>query len=46
MNVTVAATHKKVVMIEAAAKEVPDKVMYEASSRPTRSSSPSWTSST
>ena len=29
MNVTVAATHKKVVMIEAAAKEVPDKVMYE-----------------
>ena len=29
MTVTVAATHKKVVMIEAAAKEVPDKVMYE-----------------
>ncbi len=29
MTVTVAATHKKVVMIEAAAKEVPDDVMYE-----------------
>ena len=29
MNVTVAATHKKVVLIEAAAKVVPDKVMYE-----------------
>ena len=29
MTVTVAATHKKVVMIEAAAKEVPEKVMYE-----------------
>lgn len=29
MTVTVAATHKKVVMIEAAAKEIPDDVMYE-----------------
>ena len=29
MTVTVAATNKKVVMIEAAAKEVPDDVMYE-----------------
>lgn len=29
MTVTVAATHKKVVMIEAAAAEVPDDVMYE-----------------
>jgi polyribonucleotide nucleotidyltransferase len=28
MTVTVAATHKKVVMIEAAAEEVPDDVMY------------------
>ena len=29
MTVTVAATHKKVVMIEAAADQVPDDVMYE-----------------
>ena len=29
MTVTVAATHKKVVMIEAAAKEVPEDIMYE-----------------
>ena len=29
MTVTVAATHKKVVMIEAAADQVPDEVMYE-----------------
>ncbi len=29
MTVTVAATHKKIVMIEAEAKEVPDEVMYE-----------------
>ena len=29
MTVTVAATHQKVVMIEAAADQVPDKVMYE-----------------
>ena len=29
MTVTVAATHKKVIMIEAAADEVPDDVMYE-----------------
>ena len=29
MTVTVAATHKKIVMIEAEAKEVPDDVMYE-----------------
>ncbi len=29
MTVTVAATHKKIVMIEAEAKEIPDDVMYE-----------------
>ena len=29
MTVTVAATHKKVVMIEAAAKEVPEDIMYD-----------------
>ena len=29
MTVTVAATHKKIVMIEAKAKEIPDDVMYE-----------------
>ena len=29
MTITVAATHKKVVMIEAAAKEVPEDIMYE-----------------
>ena len=29
MTVTVAATHKKIVMIEAEAKEVPDDIMYE-----------------
>ncbi len=29
VTVTVAATHKKVVMIEAAAKEVPEDIMYE-----------------
>lgn len=29
MTVTIAATHKKVVMIEAAADEVPDDIMYE-----------------
>ena len=29
MTVTVAATHKKVVMIEVAAKEVPEDIMYE-----------------
>ena len=29
MTVTVAATHKKIVMIEAEAKEIPDDIMYE-----------------
>ncbi len=29
MTVTVAATHKKIVMIEAEAKEIPDEIMYE-----------------
>ena len=46
MTVTVAATHKKVVMIEAAARRSPRTSCTRASCRRTRSSSPCSTSST
>ena len=36
MAVTVAATMEKIVMIEAAAKEVPEQIMYEVLLRPMR----------
>ena len=46
LDLTVAATDKKVIMIEAGAKELPDDIMYDASWPPTRTSRSRWPSST